>query len=296
MKKQNLVPNLKNQHSRTLMKKDKRLYFIFSTLLLLLAGIVVKGQSSKNKLSNQAIWIELDCLVNPIYISQFSGQYKLNGKKLHINPKPRFYAVQPGQVPFSSFNEILDQSNAGYLNIRLKRLERSRFSLLRNTRLIVGITHHKLQTGSDTVHYKYDDGGTELTFMLDKNLTEEISKLNFDKIGLVFSVNMQVGFFLSVAKIRTEIRVPGQTILSTNTKRWQLPNPNTGWGMMASANLEIGKIFGRFAFTVGSKLMMEGLYSSDKVTVNDVPGYTLKVSNYGIFFSGPVLNLKYLIH
>ena len=82
----------------------------------------------------QVLWAELDLMLNPIYISQFGSHYKLNGHRLSVNPTPKFYAVQPGQLPLSNLEEILDQSNAAYLFFRLDYLNKNSSEILHNLR------------------------------------------------------------------------------------------------------------------------------------------------------------------
>lgn len=251
-------------------------------------------------LMNQHWWVELDLLLNPLYVSQFSSQYILNGQRLPAKPVPHFYALQPTQSLFSSIGEVLDQSNAIYVNFRAPWLERSKWAILHHTYIMVGITHDKLETGSQTVYYKYNDGGTELTLMLNKNITHRLSDLDFKLVNLLFSFNIQAGVFASLARVQTHMAWKEDTIQSANHSRWQFPNPRDGWGWLVSSNFEVGGMICRscslkhFGITAGARGMVEGLYSSDKVLVNGEPGYRLKMRNYGVFIAGPVINLKYI--
>ena len=257
-----------------------------------------KKQSRPWLLSDQLLWIELDAIMNPIYVTQFSTHYKLNGQLLHVSILPRFYAVTPAQLPFGNLNEILDQSNAAYLNFRMLFLDHSPISWLHNTRLVIGATHDKLQTGSDSIHYKYDDGGTEFSVMLEKHFFNSLSDLDFNKAGLIFSFNVQYGLFLSLAQIKSNMSWKDTTITQEDTHRWIWGESKPyigGWGWLVGSNVEIGRAFGFFVVTLGSKFMTEGLYSSDKVIVNNVAGNRLRVNNYGLFFAGPMINLKFLI-
>jgi len=250
------------------------------------------------RLSDQLVWIEVDAIMNPIYITQFSSHYTLNGRRLDVGLLPRFYAVTPAQLPFGNLKDIFDQSNAAYANFRMLFLDRSPFCWFHNTRLVVGVTHDKLQTGSDSIHYKYDDGGTEFTVMLQKQFFSNLSDLDFSKAGLIFSANVQYGLFMSLAQIKAHMTWKDTVITQEDNHRWVLSETHPyigGWGWLVGTNLEFGRAFGWFVLTLGSKFMVEGLYSQAKVIVNNVPGNRLKVSNYGLFFCGPTINLKILI-
>src|SRR5580692_1862786 len=122
-------------------------------------------------LREQPFWFEVNGILNPLYITQFGGRYRLNGHLLQVSPQPQFYAITPSQKPFQNFNEIFDQSNSAYVSIYMTFLENSALTLFNHVRLMVGVTHDKLETSSSIVQYKYDNGGTEFTMMLQKNLT-----------------------------------------------------------------------------------------------------------------------------
>jgi hypothetical protein len=197
-------------------------------------------------------------------------------------------------------------------------LENSNIGLLHHTRLIIGITHDKLQTGSSDVYYKYSNGGTEATVLLDKNISYNLSALDFKKVSLIFNWNVQAGLFASLAKVQSNIIWQGDTLKSTNDARWQFPNPRSGWGGLIATNVEVGGFFchdyfisqdfsrnswlgqglfwffRRFGVTVGARILAEGLHSGTDVTVNGKSGYHLTANNYAAFFSGPILGIKWL--
>ncbi|MES1159571.1 MAG: hypothetical protein ABUM51_02345 [Bacteroidota bacterium] len=267
-----------------------------------------------HRLDQQFIYGQWDLLMNPIYITQISGKYKLNGKPLNITPRPQFYSLMPGQNGLLG-STITDEAGCYYFSFRMPWFEKSSIGFLHNTRLIFGFTHDKLQTGSDEVYYKYTDGGTEATLMLDKNLTPNISALNYNRLRLIFSWNAQAGVFASVAKIRTHMIWQGDTILAVNDNRYQLPNPRSGWGGIVASNVEVGVplcyrflfcqsftntfvgkklfwFFRRIGLTVGARVMVEYLHSGTDVTVNGKSGYHLTANNFAASFSGPIIGLK----
>jgi hypothetical protein len=267
-----------------------------------------------HRLDEQFFYGHWDLLMSPIYITQISRTYKLNGVPLNITPRPQFYSLLPGQNGLIG-STITDEAGCYYFSFRMPAFEKSRISFLHDTRLIIGITHDKLQTGSNEVYYKYTDGGTELTMMLDKNLTPHISAQNYNRLRLIFNCNVQAGVFASLAKIQTHIRWQGDTIVATNDSRLQLPNPRSGWGGIVASNIEAGVpfcyrffwsssftktyvgdklfwFFRRLGLTVGSRLMFEYLHSGTDVTLNGKSGYHLTANNYAASFSGPIIGLK----
>src|SRR6266702_4735278 len=122
------------------------------------------------RMYEQFFSFQWDLLLNPVYITQISSKFKLNGRRLDITPTPRFYALLPGQNALLG-NTITDEAGCYYLSFRMPLLENSNIGFLHHTRLIVGITHDKLQTGSSEVYYKYSNGGTEAIIMFDKNIS-----------------------------------------------------------------------------------------------------------------------------
>lgn len=268
-------------------------------------------------------YAEVNLLLNPVYVWQFSGRYRLNGHKLDI-PKvyaPRFYSTQPWQKAFSDVGEIADQANSAYGSIYLKFLEKSSHPFLHHIRLVIGATHEKLEADSGAVQYSYRDGGTEATIMLEKNVAWRLSTKQYQSNGILFGINAQAGVFGSAAKVRTRIDYNGYHINSVDTGRWQWPSPRNGWGWLAGMNVEVGGLlchdefinksfstdcwlgrglfwfFRRMGVTVGTKLMFIGLNSADGVNVSGIPGVTsgrLRMSNYSLFLTGPVINLKWI--
>jgi hypothetical protein len=281
------------------------------------------------------VYFEVDLLVNPVYIAQFNSKFRVNGQRLKIFKayRPKFYGTQPFQKAFSSIGEIADQSNAAYASFYLTFLENSAIPFFHHIRLIAGALHEKLQTDSsnsingDTmnyVNYRYYDGGTEATFMLEKNIAYRLSTRQYQDNGIIFSINAQAGVFGSVAKVRTAINYNGYNIMSTNHDRWQWPSTRNGWGWITGLNMEVGGLvchdyfisenfsrdnclgkalfwfFRRFGVTVASKLMVDGLNSADGVIAYGVPrvrdGSTarLRINNYSMFFTGPLINIKWM--
>src|SRR5258708_4263871 len=104
-------------------------------------------------------YFEVNLILNPVYVLQFSGRYRLNGQKLNI-PKaynPRFYSTQPFQKAFSDIGETADQANSAYGSFYLTFLENSAIPLFHHIRLVVRATHEKLAGDSNTVKYRYSD-------------------------------------------------------------------------------------------------------------------------------------------
>ena len=174
-------------------------------------------------------------------------------------------------------------------------------------RLIFGITHDKLETSSPDVFYKFPSGGTQLTFLLDKNLNTLIKgvfkELDFETVNLIFNFDVSAGFFMGLANVYADIRTPDSTIKSEKAADyiWQDDKPGINvWGWQVATSFEVGGVLGRkhiwkhLGITVGAKTMFEGLYTGTDVLVNNVPGYRLRMCNYGLFFVGPVLNIKIL--
>ena len=268
------------------------------------------------------VYFEVNLLLNPIYVAQTSSKFRLNGHRLPIPIayRPKFYSTQPWQKPFSSIEEIQDQANSAYASIYLTFLENSAIPLFHHIRLVVGATHEKMQGDSAAVvEYKYKDGGTEATVMLEKNIAYRLSNRQYQSTGIIFGINVQAGFFESVAKVRTVINYNGYTIISTDTnQRWQWPSPRNGWGWIAGVNMEVGGLvchdyflsrdfskncclgkglfwfFRRFGISLASKIMIDGLYSADGVTANGVPGQRLRINNYSLFLAGPLINIKWI--
>jgi hypothetical protein len=271
-------------------------------------------------LREQPFWFEVNGILNPVYITQFTGKYRLNGHALQISPGPQFYAVTPSQTPFKNFNETFDQSNSVYVSLYMTFLENSALTILHHIRLMIGVTHDKLETDSSTIQYKYENGGTELTVMLQKNISYRLSSFDYKTAGVIFSMNVQAGAFLSVAKVTTKMQWANNSIYSVDTnQRWQVPTPGHGWGALQAENIEVGGVlchdyfinrdftantcigkglfwfFRRLAISVGAKFMVEYLHSADQVNASMVPGQVsrLTVNNWGVFFAGPTLNLKW---
>ncbi|HTR28579.1 MAG TPA: hypothetical protein VMH27_04885 [Puia sp.] len=272
-------------------------------------------------------WVEIETLLNPIYITQHSSSYRLNHQILPIHPTPRFYALQTGQnaflgsSPFSILNDLqttFDQSNSYFGSVKLWFLDSSQCHLLRETRFIVGITHDKLQTSSPEVKFHYDNGGTELTFLLEKTLSKKLSDLDFGRTNLIFRLNFQAGILFALATVSDSMVYKGMLIEQADNNRLQFPGFNRGWGWQTGINFELGGVichtyfishnftnnssighglfwfFKHLAFCTGARLMAEELYSSPEVLVDGKGGYRLKVNNFGIFFCGPVVHFKWL--
>jgi hypothetical protein len=174
--------------------------------------------------SETPFYAELNLMLNPVYIAQFSGKFRLNGHRLPI-PKadrPKFYATQPFQNAFSDLGETADQANSIYSSWRLAFLDRSDHSFFHHIRFVFGATHEKMEGDSNQiVDYRYFDGGTEATFLLEKNFSFKLSKHQYETTGIIFGINVQAGFFESVAKVRTDIHWNGDSIQSRSTSRYQ---------------------------------------------------------------------------
>lgn len=296
---------------------------------------ILPGQTSNDDqpfpLRQTPVYFEVNLLLNPVYVAQVSSKFRLNGHRLPIPQayRPKFYSTQPWQKAFSSIEEIQDQANSAYASIRLAFLENSSIPFLHHIRLVVGATHEKMQGDSAaTVDYRYKDGGTEATVMLEKNITYRLSNRQYQSTGIIFGINAQAGFFESVAKVRTIINYNGYTIISNDTnQRWQWPSPRNGWGWIAGLDMEVGGLvchdyfisrdftqnccigrglfwfFRRFGITLASKIMIDGLYSADGVTARLPPGNEaianasgnrLRINNYSLFLAGPLINIKWI--
>jgi hypothetical protein len=250
--------------------------------------------------------LELNLILQPVYVFQrSSSEYRLNGQPLNI-PKsflPRFYSTQPFQKAFSSIGETADQANSLYGSFYLTFLENSAVPFLHHIRLVVGATHEKLEADSP-VRYGYFDGGTEATFLLEKNIAYRLSIKQYEQNGILFGINAQTGFFGSVAKVRTKINYNGYVINSTDMGRWQWPNPRNNWGLMGGANVEVGGVISNDGFwhhvgvTVATKVMAIVLHSVDNVTASGVPGGMtggkLRMNNFAIFLNGPIICVKWM--
>ncbi|HUB61121.1 MAG TPA: hypothetical protein VL978_10485 [Puia sp.] len=284
------------------------------------AGTPMINKYYDDTLMHQQWWIDVELLQTPIYISQFGGKYVLHGCRLPIGHPPRFYAVLPGTNPFSSANpfnlwaditEIEDQSNAAYINFHLKQLNRSRIKFLHDMTVMTGITHDKLETGSATTYYKFPDGGMELTAMLNKRFFNGISNVDLRRLNLLFNFDVQAGLFASLSTIRANMAMPQKkspqdSIYISTTwdgywwqeKRFFVP----GWGWLAGANAGIGgmlshknKWLRHCGLALSARVRAEGLYTAPEVIVSNETGYSkLHVANYGVFFAGPILCLKYV--
>jgi len=315
--------------------------------VLLVSGKPASGQSvglnpdqllfdtSSFGLRTTPVYFEVDLLVNPVYIAQTSSSFHVNGHRLDIDKRyrPKFYGTQPFQRAFSSIDEIADQSNAAYASFSIPQFEKSTHPFLHNIRFLFGATHEKLETDSnseinsnqsDSVNYRYFDGGTEATIMLEKNIAIKLSKRQYQYNGIIFGINAQAGVFGSVAKVRTAINYNGYNVMSTSLNRYQWPSARNGWGWITGMNLEVGGLichdyfisndfstnnclgralfwfFRRFGVTVASKLMIDGLYSADGVIAKGVPGVDpntsarIRIANYSVFFVGPLINIKWM--
>ncbi|HEV2478599.1 MAG TPA: hypothetical protein VGS79_03000 [Puia sp.] len=258
-----------------------------------------------HELSEQLFFFNWDILMNPIYFSQISGPFRLNGVAKDYSPRPKFYALVPGQNPLIG-SAITDEAGCYYASWRICFFDHlSKKNFFHNMRLITGITHDKLEApASGTVFYKYTNGGTELTCMLDKNLSPSLTHFNYDRLRLIFNWNAQAGVFAALAKIQDTIRSGGDTLIAANDNRFQLPDPRSGWGAIVASNLEVGvplsfnyssqsKGFLRhIALVIGCRFMAEYLHSGTDVTKNGLPGYHLTQNMFTFAFCGPILGLK----
>jgi hypothetical protein len=279
-------------------------------------------------LSKDLFTIEGDALLNPIYVFQASSGYRLNNTPYPLTPAPKFYALQTGQnaflgsTPFSiisDFNQIGDQANAGYASIRLWFVHDTT-SFFYNMRFKAGITHDKMQTNAPNVTYGYDDGGTELTFLLEKQVFKKLSDFDLRVANLMMNLNVQAGIFFPLAAVKPVVVDPGSDtiIRPLSNDRWQSISFHNGWGWQTGLKVDIGGVlchefficrgftgncpvghalfwfFRRLAFTVGSRFMMEELYSKPQILYYGHSGYRLKTDNYSVFFSGPVISFRWL--
>ncbi|HXB34177.1 MAG TPA: hypothetical protein VNV35_12175 [Puia sp.] len=268
----------------------------------------------RHRLDQQLVYVQWDILMNPIYFTQITGNYRLNGQPQNITPRPKFYALLPGQSALLG-SAITDEAGCYYASFRICAFDHSHLKFFQNMRLIVGATHDKLQTGSNTVYYKYTNGGTEATALLEKNLSPKITRLNYSRLRLIFNWNAQAGLFASLAKIQTNMIWKGDTIVGINNNRLQFPNPRSGWGGIAASNIEVGvplcgttriepasnstwagktlfRVFRHVALTVGSRLLLEYLHGGTDVSVNGMTGYHLTHNNFAFAFCGPILGVR----
>lgn len=318
------------------MRNKSTLIAALSILVIGLSGPTATAQSPNQTLNGNdtfplrktPVYFEVNLLLNPVYVIQVSSKFRLNGHRLPIPQtyRPKFYSTQPWQNAFSSVDEIADQANSLYGSFRLAFLEK-KGAFFHNIRLVIGATHEKMEADSGAVvDYRYKDGGTEATVMLEKNIAYKLSDRQYKHTGIIFAVNAQAGFFESIAKVKTDIHYNGYNIASTDSNRWQWPSPRNGWGWVAGLNMEVGGLvchdfflsrdfsnncwlgkglfwfFRRFGISVASKLTVDGLYSADGV-IASVPGNSqivkasgnrLRVDNYSLFFAGPLINIKWI--
>jgi hypothetical protein len=279
-----------------------------------------------NQLSSWG-WGEIETLLNPIYIFQHSSSYKLNNEIIPVTPTPRFYSLQTGQNAFlgsspfsivSDLHQTFDQANSYFGSVKLWFWDSSDCHPLRDLRFVIGVTHDKLQTSSSAVKYRYDNGGTELTLMLEKCLSKKLSDLDFGSTNLIFRINFQAGILLALATVDDSMVYKGELIQETSSSRLQFPGFNRGWGWQTGFNAEIGGaichsyfistrftrdccighglfwFFKHLAFCTGARIMAEELYSSPQSLVDGKGGYRLKVNNFGVFFCGPTVQFKWL--
>lgn len=279
--------------------------------------------------SRDIFTVEGDALLNPIYVFQASSGYRLNKTPYPLTPVPKFYALQTGQnaflgsTPFSiisDFNQIGDQANAGYVSIRLWFLDHTASSFFHDMRFKVGITHDKMQTNAPNVTYGYDDGGTEITFLLEKQVFKKLSDLDLRAANLMLNIKVQAGILFPIATVKPFVQnAAGDTIIRpVSDNRWQSMSFHNGWGWQTGLKVDIGGVlchefficrrftencpvghalfwfFRRLALTVGARFMMEELYSKPQVLYYGQAGYQLKVDNYSVFFSGPVISFRWL--
>jgi hypothetical protein len=188
--------------------------------------------------------VELNLILQPVYVAQFSSHYRLNGKELNI-PKvynPHFYSTQPFQTPFGSIGETADQANSLYGSFYLTFLEKSAIPLFHHVRFVFGATHEKLESDSAAVNYRYADGGTEATLMLEKNIAYRLSNRQYQSNGIIFGINAQAGIFGSVAKVRTKINYNGyiinryQPLAIPQLSKWL---GFAGWGERGSGRCDL---------------------------------------------------------
>ena len=292
-------------------------------------------------LRQSPFYVEVNTMLNPVYIFQFSGKFRLDGHRLPIVKayRPKFYATQPFQSAFSDLGETADQANSLYGSFYLTFLENSAIPFFHHIRFVFGATHEKLEGDSSQVvntskmvDYRYYDGGTEATFLLEKNIAYRLSTRQYQTTGIIFGINVQAGFFESVAKARTSIGWNGDVIKSINTNRWQWPSPRNGWGWMAGGTFEVGGLIchdylfcpgfsrncflGRWMFafcrrvgvSLATRLAVMELNSADGVEIiggttgPGLPGVArdkvsqgrLRINNYSLFFAGPILNLRWM--
>lgn len=294
--------------------------------------VVLPDQTSNDyqpfPLRQTPFYAEVNLLLNPVYVVQVSSKFRLNGHRLPIPVayRPKFYSTQPWQKAFSSVEEIQDQANSAYGSIYMTFLENSAIPFLHHIRLVIGATHEKMQGDSSAeVEYGYKNGGTEATVMLEKNVAYRLSNRQYQSTGIIFGINVQAGFFESVAKVTSVIHYNGYNIVSYDTnQRWQWPAPRNGWGWVAGVNMEVGGIlchdyflskdltehcciarglfwfFRRFGISLASKIMINGLYSADGVNAS-VPGSAVitsgnrfRINNYSLFLAGPIINVKWV--
>jgi hypothetical protein len=172
------------------MRKKSKPIVALIILVTGLFGLTATAQSPYRTLNGNdsfplrktPVYFEVNLLLNPVYVIQTSSKFRLNGHRLPI-PKayrPQFYSTQPWQNAFSSIGEIADQANSLYGSFRLAFLE-NKSPFLHNIRLVVGATHEKMEADSPSVvDYRYKDGGTELTLMLEKNIVYKLSDRQYN--------------------------------------------------------------------------------------------------------------------
>ena len=261
---------------------------------------------NNNKVKVTFEWVSS---LNPTDINIKSGSFgfKLNGKSLYLGTLPQFYLLQINQIPFlqniKNINELFDIPNAYFFTFRFPKLE-AKYKLFKDSKLIIGDTHDKIQTYSQSVQFHYPNGNFNLTILFDKNIYKHSSILYSQFGGLIYRFSYQIGLLIPLRKIDTNI----DTVINSNHYKIESINHaatrelclldtwpfKSGYGGITGFNVEAGgRILKWLYYTIGFRLSYEVLKLSDKVIVNN--SYDAKLTNTinAVFIAGPNISLKF---
>lgn len=211
---------------------------------------------------------------------QTVGRFVLDGNKLQGSNSMRFYELQTNQRAFENGQTLFDQSNYYYF---------SHTNTLTGSSNYLGITHDKAQTSVDNRRYRYNKGGTEITYMHGDHFFSKREKILHAK----FYAEYRYGLYLSFNDINTLIQTQSQNgslLIAT-----QKPGRSyAGMGLIAGAGAGLNwRITHAFSLSLGISIGLQGGYTREKVRVNGEPDHRLRFGYLASALTVPVIKFNF---
>ena len=211
---------------------------------------------------------------------QTVGRFVLDGEKLPGKNSMRFYEVQANQKAFENGQTLFDQSNYYYF---------SHTNTLTGSSNYLGITHDKAQTSVSNRRYRYNKGGTEITYMHGDHFFSKRDKVLHAKFYAEYRYGLFLAFNDINALIETQSRDGLLLIESQKSGR-----AYAGMGLIAGGGAGLNwRITHAFSLSLGISVAVQGGYTREKVRVNGEPDHRLRFGYLASALTIPVIKFNF---